>query len=141
MSGTEAALLLDTCALIWLMTGELDHSPARPALTAALRGGGLLVSTISAWEIGLLSRSSARVGFQPDAKTWFTRAIARPGVKLTPITPEIAIDSSHLPGALHGDPADRLIIATARHLGLAVVTRDHRMLEYAATGHMSAVRC
>jgi len=114
LSSGPGALLLDTCALIWLMNGELDDSAARPALTEALRSGGLLVSTTSAWEIGLLSRSSARIAFVPDPKTWFSRAVTRPGLRLTPITPEIAIDSSHLPGALHGDPADRLIIATAR---------------------------
>ena len=141
MSGPDGSLLLDTCALIWLLNGELDDSEARPALADALRSGGLLVSVTSAWEIGLLSRSSARLRFLPDAKTWFARAVAQPGVRLTPITLEVAIDSSHLPGELHGDPADRLIIATARHLGAPVVTRDRRMIEYAASGHVAVVRC
>lgn len=141
MSSADGSLLLDTCALIWLVNGELDDSDARPALAAALRAGGLLVSTTSAWEIGLLSRSTARLRFLPDPKTWFARAVTQPGVRLTPITPEVAIDSSHLPGELHGDPADRLIIATSRHLGAPVVTRDRRMIEYAASRHVAVVRC
>lgn len=141
MSGPDGSLLLDTCALIWLMNGELDESSARPALATALRAGGLLVSVTSAWEIGLLSRSTARLRFLPDPKTWFTRAVAQPGIRLTPITPDVAIDSSHLPGELHGDPADRLIIATSRHLGAPVVTRDRRMIEYAASGHVAIVHC
>ena len=133
--------MLDTCALIWLVNGELDASPSRPALTEALRASALLVSTTSAWEIGLLSRSQARVSFLPDPKTWFAQAIARSGIRLTPITPAIAIDSAHLPGMLEGDPADRLVIATARHLGATVVTRDRRMIGYAADGHVRALRC
>jgi PIN domain nuclease of toxin-antitoxin system len=139
--GPVGSLLLDTCALIWLMNGELDGSEARPMLAGALRSGGLLVSTTSAWEIGLLSRSTARLRFLPDPKTWFARAVAQPGIRLAAITPEVAIDSSHLPGDLHGDPADRLIIATSRHLGAPVVTRDRRMIEYAASGHVAVVCC
>ncbi len=141
MSASAGPLLLDTCALIWLVTGALDDSPARPAMTAALRGAGLLVSTTSAWEIGLLSRSSARIDFRPDPKTWFSRATGRPNVHVTAITPEIAIDSSLLPGPLHNDPADRLIIATARHLGAAIVTRDRRMFDYAEAGFVDILRC
>ena len=136
-----SALLLDTCALIWLMDGTLDDSSVRADVEAAARAGDLMVSTTSAWEIGLLSRAPARVQFMPDAKTWFARAVAHPGLRLTPITPAIAIDSSHLPGELHGDPADRLIIATARHLGAPVVTRDRRMIDYAADGHVTVLRC
>ena len=60
---------------------------------------------------------------------------------MTAITPEIAIDSSLLPGPLHNDPADRLIIATARHLGAAIVTRDRRMFDYAEAGFVDILRC
>ena len=67
--------------------------------------------------------------------------MAGPGVKTAPFTPEIAIDASSLPGNLHGDPADRLIISTARHLGIPVVTRDQRMIAYAAAGHIQVVPC
>jgi PIN domain nuclease of toxin-antitoxin system len=79
--------------------------------------------------------------FLPDPKTWFGRVLAGPGIKLAPFTPDIAIDASHLPGTLHGDPADRLIVATARHLGLPIVTRDARILAYARQGHVAAIRC
>ena len=134
-------VLLDTCALIWLVNGDLDDSEARPRLVEALQTDGLMVSATSAWEIGLLSRPPARIQFLPDPKTWFQRILARPGLRLAAITPEIAIDSSHLPGELHGDPADRLIIATARHLNAPVVTRDRRMIEYADAGFIRLIRC
>lgn len=133
-------LLLDTCALIWLVQGELNESEARPRLREAGEAGALLVSVTSAWEIGLLARGG-RVDFHPDPKTWFARATLRPGLRLTPITPDIAIASSQLPGVVHGDPADRLLIATARQLGAAIVTRDRRILDYAARGHVAALRC
>ena len=122
------------------MTGALDDSPVRPAIEAAATAGELLVSTTTAWEIGLLARAG-RMQFLPDAKEWFTRALAHPGLNLAPITPSIAIDSSHLPGDLHSDPADRLVIATARHLAGRIVTRDRRIIAYAGDGHVSVLAC
>ena len=132
-------LLLDTCALLWLVSGTLERNAVR-TIGAALERGDLVVSAASAWEVGLLSRAG-RLRFAPDPKTWFGRAVSRPGIRLTPVTAEIAIDSSHLPGELHGDPADRLIIATARDLALPVLTRDRRMLRYAEDGHVVAIPC
>jgi len=81
------------------------------------------------------------VRFMPDAKTWFARFMAGPGIREAPFQPDIAIDSSWLPGEMHGDPADRLIIATARHLGVPVVTRDGKIIAYAGTGEVSVVPC
>ena len=67
--------------------------------------------------------------------------MAGPAIKPAPFTPEIAIDSSYLPGNLHGDPADRLIIATARQFGVPVVTRDARIRAYAEAGHVRVIPC
>lgn len=137
-------LLLDTCALIWLINRTPITSQALDEIERAARQGMLLVSTVSAWEIGLLSRRTGRTGglqFMPDPKTWFTRALTAPGLKLAELGPDIAIDASHLPGELHSDPADRLIIATARHLGAAIVTRDRKILDYADLGFVEALAC
>lgn len=71
----------------------------------------------------------------------FRSFINNPGVRLTPLTPEIAIESSFLPPPLHSDPADRLLIATARILGVPIVTRDRPSLAYARAGHVRAVSC
>ncbi|MDO8380649.1 type II toxin-antitoxin system VapC family toxin [Phenylobacterium sp.] len=137
-------LLLDTCALIWLINRTPIQPPALEEIERAARDDALVVSTASAWEIGLLSRRIGRsdgLQFTPDPKTWFVRALTAPGLRLAPLTPDIAIDASHLPGELHGDPADRLIIATARHLGAAIVTRDRKILDYAAAGFVGAIAC
>ena len=64
-----------------------------------------------------------------------------PGVKEAPITHAIAIGSSHLPGELHADRAGRLVIATARHMGLPIVTRDRKILAYGEAGHVKVVPC
>jgi PIN domain nuclease of toxin-antitoxin system len=61
--------------------------------------------------------------------------------RLTPLSPEIAIDAAWLPGERRGDPADRLLIATSRHLGAPLVTRDARIAAYAAGGDVAMVAC
>ena len=61
---------------------------------------------------------------------WFTQALSYPGVQLLPITPEIAIASTILPDSFHRDPADQLIVATARIYQCRLVTADERILAY-----------
>jgi len=147
MSGADAAraVLLDTCAVIWLANGNPLARPALAAIVAAGLADGVYVSPVSAWEIGLLSRS--RPGrepgprFLPDPKTWFARVMTGPGIRQAALTSEIAIDASYLPGELHGDPGDRLLIATARHLGMPIVTRDRRIIEYAGAGWVRVIAC
>src|SRR5215469_3269306 len=131
---TVSAVLLDTCAVIWLANGDKLRQQAIDAIIEAGILGGVLVSPISAWEVGLLARPRegrhASLQFLPDAKAWFARILAGPGVRLAPLTPDIALDASHLPGDTHGDPADNMIVASARQLGVPVVTRDARILAY-----------
>ena len=73
-----------------------------------------------------------------SAEVYVSRAFSRPGVQIAALTPEIAVRSSRLPGTLHGDPADRMLVATAMLMGLKLMTRDRRILDYAAQGHLSA---
>jgi PIN domain nuclease of toxin-antitoxin system len=132
-------VLLDTCSAIWLVTRAPIADPALRAIVAAALDGGILVSPIVAWEVGLLSRKG--VQFLPDPKTWFQTLLALDGVRVAPLTPEMAIDSSLLPGTLQGDPADRMLIAKARALGVPIVTRDRIILGYAKAGHVKAIAC
>jgi PIN domain nuclease of toxin-antitoxin system len=146
MSGAAMpqAVLLDTCAAIWLANGDPLPDAARAVIFHAGLADGVYVSVASAWEIGMLSKpkpGKAALQFLPDPKTWFARFMAGPAIKEAAITPEIAIDASYLPGNLHGDPGDRLIIATARHLGVPVVTRDSKIIAYARSGLVGVVLC
>jgi PIN domain nuclease of toxin-antitoxin system len=138
-----AALLLDTHAVVDLAGGEPIGKAALAAIAQARVVGGLYVSPVSAWEIGLLSRPQrARpMKFAPDPKSWFARFMAQPGVREAPFTADIAIESSHLPGLLHNDPGDRLLVATARHLNIPLVTRDSKIVAYSRAGHVQVVRC
>ena len=133
-------LLLDTCAIIFIAENQAIDPSARREVIAASTSDGVLVSAVSAWEIGLLAKKRG-FAFLPDPKTWFNDFLANPGVRLTPLTPDIAIESSLLPAPLHSDPADRLLIATARAVGVPMITRDHRILAYAQVGHVSAISC
>ena len=133
-------ILLDTCALIWIMNRDPLLPAALRAMERAARGGELYLSPISAWEIGMLVRRG-RLVLDVSAEVYVSRAFSRPGVQVAALTPEIAVRSSHLPGTLHSDPADRMLIATAMLMGLKLMTRDRDLLNYAAQGHLSAIAC
>jgi PIN domain nuclease of toxin-antitoxin system len=141
----SAAVLLDTCAVIWLGNGDPLAAAVVERIVAAGLSDGVLVSPVSAWEIGMLSKprpgGDPAVRFLPDPKTWFARFSAGPGIKEATFTPAIAIDASWLPGELHNDPGDRLIIATARALQCPIITRDSKIISYGETGHVEVIAC
>lgn len=139
-------LLLDTCAVIRLVNAD----PALPvevidAIRHAAGHEGIYVSTATALEAALLSRPKPNrppaLEFLPDVRTWFVTLLSMPGVQEAPITPWIAVDSCNLPGEFHADPMDRLIVATARKLGIPMVTSDARIRAYAKQGHVTVVAC
>lgn len=136
------ALLLDTCAVI--MVGEASLSKQAIAdITYAALADGVYVSPVSAWEIGLLAdpaRGPKALSFLPDPQSWFANLMNKAAISPAPLTNEIAIASSQLPGDFHRDPADRLLTATARARRIAIMTSDRQILDYAAAGHVSAVR-
>ena len=82
-----------------------------------------------------------RVALPMNIRSWVEEALSKPGISLASITPEIAIESSNLPGNLHGDPADRIILATARDLGATLITRDRLLLKYGKDGQVSTIPC
>jgi PIN domain nuclease of toxin-antitoxin system len=70
---------------------------------------------------------------------WIERAVAAPGLSIEPLLPQVAIEGCSLPDAFHRDPADRLIVATARVIGAILMTRDRQILDYADRGHLTAL--
>jgi len=135
------ALLLDTCAVIWIAQDQ----PIAPAALRAIEreassGRPAQVSPISAWEIGMLAAGS-RVNLTMAPARWFRHFIDRVDVMLAELTPDILIASWFLPGGMNRDPADRIICATAREGGHTIVTRDRKILDYAAAGHCRALAC
>lgn len=134
-------LLLDTCAAIWIAEDSPLTDEAVQAIDqAGDEGNPVLMSPISAWEIGLLV-TRGRLSLPINAQAWFDRIIETPNVKLVDLPPSVLIASSFLPGMPPRDPADRIMIATAREQNLTIVTRDRHMLNYAAAGHVHALAC
>jgi PIN domain nuclease of toxin-antitoxin system len=133
-------LLLDTNAAIFAVEGTL--TPAAAALlTEKFRDGEtVLLSPITGWELGLLfARGRLRAAIRP--REYLRRLTSMPGVAMARLSAEILLDSSFLPGAPPRDPADRIVVATAREHGYTVMTRDAALLAYAREGYLSAVEC
>lgn len=134
-------LLLDTCALIWIAEDAPISQEAVRAMDAAMaKRTPVLVSPITAWERALLV-AKGRLASPLSPRVWFERATRLGGLGLAEMSPDILADASFLPEPLHRDPADRIIIATARALDLTIVTRDNLILDYAAQGHVRAIAC
>lgn len=133
-------LLLDTCAVIWLFGGSKMTEESRTAISEAAAARTLHVSPFSAWEIATLVRKG-RLALTMTPHQWFQRVLDHPGVELAPLDPDVLIASCELPPSPPGDPADRIIIATARHMQLTIVTRDESILAYARLGHVAAMEC
>ncbi|HSF93787.1 MAG TPA: type II toxin-antitoxin system VapC family toxin [Thermohalobaculum sp.] len=135
------SLLLDTCALIWIAAGDPISEEAQNALReASEEGRAVCVSPISAWEVGLLvARGRLALSMPPQA--WLDAFLAQPGAELAPMPVDTLVDSSFLPGSPPRDPADRIVLATARASGMRIMTRDRAMLDYAQQGHAWAMEC
>lgn len=84
--------------------------------------------------------AKGRLALSLSPLIWFEQVLDL-GVDLAPLTPEILIASSNLPGPQLRDPADRIIAATARSFGYRLMTRDQPMLDFAAAGHATAIAC
>jgi len=131
----EEPLLLDTHCWIWLQLGDLEKF-SQGTIEQIRRSGAtgmLRVSAISVWEIAMLE-SKGRIRIHMDCLEWVRRAL-----ETVPLSPEIAVESNRLPGSPHGDPADRILIATARNLGARLMTRDQALLDYGRDRHARIV--
>jgi len=131
------AVLLDTHAWIWLRAGETAgfRRSSLDAITQAANRSALRVSIISVWELAMLA-AKGRVQLGIPTVEWVKAALDAAGLSVADLTPEIAIEACSLPGRLHGDPSDRMIVATARLTGATLYTKDRNILRYGAGGHV-----
>lgn len=138
----ERPLVLDTHVWIWTVEGEKRRLSARAisAIERASRGAEVLVSAISVWEVAMLE-ARGRISLAMAVEEWVAAALRAPGVRLLDVTPSIATDSARLPGAGAnvGDPADRLLIASARSVGGRLVTCDASIVAYGGGGHVGVL--
>lgn len=134
-------MLLDTCAAIWLLNGDPISAGSRALIEAARNAHlGVYVSPITAWEIAtLVAKNRIQLALSPEA--WFGTLLGFSGVRLAPMPPKLLIASATLPGSPPKDPVDRIIAATSRAFGFALITRDGELMRYARAGHIEAVGC
>jgi PIN domain nuclease of toxin-antitoxin system len=132
-------LLLDTHVWIWLLEGAADLSRKHQKIVnEAAQNSYVGIAAISTWEVGMLVMKG-RIRLEKPVLSWIKDALALPGIELLPLTPEIAVESTQLPDGFHGDPADRLIIATARLHQLTLLTHDRKIIDYAKKDYISAI--
>lgn len=123
-------IVLDTHALVWWIGGKGLSKPARAAIDREVKEHGeIVVSTMTAWEIMLLIKKG-RLRLATDVGRWLDKVSRIEGVQFAPIDRHIALASADLPGNFHQDPADRMIVATARSLSAALVTKDEQIRSY-----------
>jgi PIN domain nuclease of toxin-antitoxin system len=131
-------LLLDTHVWIWAAEGILGKIPAAAMqhIDDAARKGGLYVSAISVWEIGMLA-AKGRIHLSKPVRRWAKEALQAPGLRVLQLEPDIALDCNDLPGDFHPDPADRILVASARYLDAPLITHDRRVIAYGQAGHVA----
>jgi len=135
-----APILLDTHAAVWATAGMLRPA-VQQRIDAAARDGRLLLSPISAWEIGMLVEKG-RLRLAVSTDTYVREMFALPGVVTAAISPTIAAEAAMLPHPMHADPADRILAATAIAYRASLMTRDRRLHAYArATKTLRCVTC
>lgn len=122
-------IVLDTHIWIWWVSKDARLTEEHRSTLEQHQEEGLGVSIISCWEVAKLVELG-RLQLAFPVLEWLERALAYPGVRLLEITPRIAVASTELPGQFHRDPADQILVATARVLSVPLLTADRKILDY-----------
>ena len=129
-------ILLDTHAWVWWVHGDARLSEEQRKMLDARIVDGIGVSIISCWEVAKLVEHG-RLKLLQDVAEWLEVALAYPGVRLLDLSPAIVVESTRLPQPFHKDPADQMIVATARIHDSPLATADDKILNYV---HVRTVR-
>lgn len=132
-------LLLDTHIWLWFSLGDMQLSKQISRhINRAMQENKVCISAISLWELAMLE-SKGRITLAIPCLEWIKKNLREMRIHLLPLTPEITVESCHLPANFHADPADRIIVATARIENLALISKDIAILEYSKQGHVVTV--
>lgn len=118
--------------------GAMISAAAQEALE--LKNAVFHVSAISAWEVGMLV-AKGRLSLTRAPIDWFDSFLIDREASVLDVTPSILVAASFLPALIHNDPADRILVATAREHDLTIITRDRAVLAYGAAGHVKVLAC
>jgi PIN domain nuclease of toxin-antitoxin system len=122
-------ILLDTHIWVWWVDNSQHLTDRRRHILQDNVNSGLGISVISCWEVAKLVEYE-RLELSCPLEEWMEQAVAYPGMQLLELTPQIAIEPTKLPGSFHRDPADQIIVATARVYDISLLTADSRILQY-----------
>ncbi len=122
-------ILLDTHSWVWWVSQQPQLSPFQLQTIQTEHANGLGVSVISCWEVAKLVELG-RLEFSLPISDWLNQALAYPGIQLLDLTIPIVVESTQLPGEFHRDPADQIIVATARVYDIPLLTADKLILNY-----------
>jgi PIN domain nuclease of toxin-antitoxin system len=132
-------IVLDTHVLLWaLLKSEELSEDAKQQINLAQENSQLLLSSISLWEIAML-KFKKRINIYEPIKDFLESIANINGLFIKDISPEIAAESISLMDDFHGDPADRIIVATAKCYGATLFTRDQKILTWANVGHIKSL--
>lgn len=139
-SNDTDSLLLDTHILIWYVEGD-NHLTKQhlEIIEKARQQNKLHISDISIWEIAMLSEKE-RIVLSVTLSEWIDKALSIEGINIIDLSANILIESCQLPHYPHKDPADRMIIAAARHLSIALMTFDNKIIDYAKKGYLTIIQ-
>ena len=130
--------LLDTHAWLWFVAGDKTlKPPIRKLINASMQAGELYLSSISFWEVSMLV-AKKRIMVNCPCLEWINQAAAK--LQIINLTASISVDSCELPDDFHGDPADRIIVASARVENLVLLTRDNNILNYGKKTHVQTLK-
>jgi PIN domain nuclease of toxin-antitoxin system len=133
-------VLLDTCAIVFIAENQFVSQTTISQIDEASGHGVLFVSPISSWEIGR-SVSQGKLAVAAEPLKFFSRFMENSSAKLCEMGPDILVASSFLPGPIHKDPFDRILVETARRFDLTLVTSDRAILAYGTYGHVKTLAC
>lgn len=122
-------LLLDTHVWVWASEQPEQLGPESRAVLRSSENG-LFVSPVSSLEIARLV-AIGRISIKGHLLDWVTESLAALSCETAELSHEVALEAYLLPGEFHRDPADRILVSTARRRGLILVTADRRILDYA----------
>lgn len=122
-------IILDTHIWIWWIHNDSQLTDEFRTIIQDNEDKGLGVSIFSCWEVAKLVELKRLILHCPLAE-WMETAVNYPGVEILNLTPEILIESTQLPGKFHRDPADQIIVATARIHDCSLLTMDEKILNY-----------
>ena len=124
-------IVIDTHILLWWVnrSGSLSDAAEKAIKETLDSDSEVIISSISSWEISMLIEKG-RLVLSMDVESWIDMVSQIDGVRFIPVDNEISVKSTLLPGEFHKDPADRMIVATARKLAVPLITADEKIIHY-----------